>query len=262
MKLLELLAPHLPVTRVNAMRAYPYILLIASAKRGNISTPLLRKVVEAAQSSLNTIDGLLTQENFRTIFRVYGSYINDVVAAEVFARWEVMIPNSLLRMKILCRQTAGESLTQWNTIVTAIDRFFGFQWEVMRRLWPEEWAKLEEASQAVRGNPYYGFKEDLGPARSTNFRRLAYVAKELMIKVGGEAALSQYRGWLTDFPGRARIDEMVVGYERKFNSGFTGDLSPRTRSEHETLISFLITTGRRQDGDLPWVEPDAEVLDE
>lgn len=48
------------------------------------------------------------------------------------------------------------------------------------------------ALRAVGDNFYYGFKRDLGAARSTQYKILGYVARELLIKINGEITLRRY----------------------------------------------------------------------
>lgn len=70
---------------------------------------------------------------------------------------------------------------------------------------PEERQKVEDAIIAVDGNKYYGYRKDSGPARFTKFKSIAYVAKELYIKVGGKDSLRMYGGWANRIAFKAEI---------------------------------------------------------
>jgi len=46
----------------------------------------------------------------------------------------------------------------------------------------------------VGDNLYYGFKRNMGPARSTLYESIEYVARELLVKINGERTLLRYAG--------------------------------------------------------------------
>lgn len=41
---------------------------------------------------------------------------------------------------------------------------------------------------------YYGFKRDMGAARSTLYKSIGYVARELLVRLNGERTLMRYAG--------------------------------------------------------------------
>lgn len=49
---------------------------------------------------------------------------------------------------------------------------------------------------------------------STKYKNLTYVAKELLIKVNGEASLRTYSGWTRRARFQAIVDELIAKYEQ------------------------------------------------
>jgi len=57
-----------------------------------------------------------------------------------------------------------------------------------------ELVSWETARGIIGENLYYGFKRDMGAARSTLYKSAGYVARELLIKINREKTLLRYAG--------------------------------------------------------------------
>lgn len=88
------------------------------------------------------------------------------------------------------------------------------------------------ARVVVAGNPYYGFNNDLGQARSTLYKALIYVGRELLIKLDGQRSLRSYRGIGNNTPikNKAQIDEIIADYIDHYN-----DLTPAEDAENAVI---------------------------
>lgn len=85
-------------------------------------------------------------------------------------------------------------------------------WDKLNILTEGEMDKYLVAVRAVNGNPYYGFNRDLGAAKSTLFSSVAYVAKELLIKIAGEMSLTKYQGWVRKPKNPPAIERLIEQY--------------------------------------------------
>jgi hypothetical protein len=45
-----------------------------------------------------------------------------------------------------------------------------FNWPLMNKLLPGDLTRFAEAVDLINGNPYYGYKKDLGEASSTRYK--------------------------------------------------------------------------------------------
>jgi hypothetical protein len=50
------------------------------------------------------------------------------------------------------------------------------------------------AKAAIGTNPYYGFDRNIAAAKSTGYKTIAWVAKELLVRLSSETALTRYQG--------------------------------------------------------------------
>jgi len=89
----------------------------------------------------------------------------------------------------------------------AINTFPTFLWAKIEHI-TGEITKYHAAAILVNGNRYYGFKKDLGAAKSTNYKNLGWVANELLLRCNGEVSLKGYHGWIR-VPTKAAIADIV-----------------------------------------------------
>lgn len=199
--------------------------LVSMAKQGNISDRFTNKIVTAVEQEIGVSPGLPT-DAIQAIWDVYGPYIDEITAPAVFNRWLKFVPPNALRVQLTLIQTAGEGLTAFSTILKAMKTHPRFNWTRIANLYPAEWSIFMGAVGDVGTNVFYGYKKDLGRVRSTMYKNLGYVAKELMVKVSGDAPLNLYAGWTRNPAFRTIIDAMVTDYEvarAQEQGGVTGD---------------------------------------
>lgn len=53
----------------------------------------------------------------------------------------------------------------------------------------------------------------LGKVKSTNYKSLTYVSKELLVKVGGETSLRGYAGFVASVAYKAMVDGLIARFE-------------------------------------------------
>lgn len=139
--------------------------------------------------------------------------INDENIADVFIRWTALIGQKSLRLALTIQQAAGTGLTTLIVIGNAIKSYPDFDWAQVRLHFPQEWNNFTRAVQVVNNNPYYGYRKDLGVVKSTLYKNLSYIAKELLIKVGGQQSLTQYAEFPVRIPDKAGFDVLISDYE-------------------------------------------------
>nr|QPL15389.1 nucleoprotein [Neuropteran chu-related virus OKIAV150] len=186
--------------------------IVAICKRGNVTTGFIDKVTNGIQNELNVVLNL-RPEAISIFWNNYGQYINDNNIQVILQHWERLLPHIAIRLIQTVQQASGGGLTVFNTVGKAIMTYQDFPWAQIEQLYPEEFARFIQAVGFVNGNQYFGFRRDLGPARSTLFKSLGYVAKELLVKIGGMNSLNSYLGWPRNVPEKGLVDQIIATYE-------------------------------------------------
>lgn len=193
---------------------------VSVLKRGVVSDAFVDKVTQGILTDLGK-PITLTPEALKKFYTVYGSYIDDVSIREITTHWTNLLPVSALRLILTVQQAAGSGLTCLITTGRAMRKYPDFQWGIVRLLLPEDWTNFMTAVRTVNGNIWYGFKRDLGVVRSTLYKNISWVGKELLVRVNGEAALNRYGGWVRRIPNQQRIVELIDTYVDQHGSQFT-----------------------------------------
>nr|QMP82322.1 nucleocapsid protein [Coleopteran chu-related virus OKIAV151] len=187
---------------------------VSICKRGTISDQFVQKIEQGIQNDLGK-QVILNADAIRQYYSHFGKFINSQNIRAIAGRWNALIPQQALRLSLTVQQIAGGGLTAFVTIGRAMRLYNDFPWAEIAAIMPADFTNYTNAVRAVNGNLYYGFNADLGPARSTLYKNLAYVGKELLVKVGGEAALNRYAGWTRRVPDQARVDVLIAEYEQQ-----------------------------------------------
>lgn len=127
-------------------------------------------------------------------------------------RWNRQIPVTALRLSLTVQQAAGGGMTCYFTIKEAMRTYRNFAWAGISLLLPTDWNNYYAAVRLVGNNVYYGFNKDLGAAKSTLYKNLGWVAKELLLKVGGNTAISRYAVWPARVPNMTALDQLIDAY--------------------------------------------------
>lgn len=87
-----------------------------------------------------------------------------------------------------------------------------FPWDIVRNQYPVDWINFEQALQTVGNNPWFGYRKDIGFAKASGLKNLAWVSKELLIQGAGDDALRRYKGWIRRPPQFEKMTYII----RKF----------------------------------------------
>ncbi|UAJ23572.1 nucleoprotein [Amblyomma dissimile mivirus] len=186
---------------------------VSLAKRGNISTGKLQKITgEIKQKTQLTFE--LTTEDVAICYSAVTSKISGADVAACFDHWVGLIGDSSLRMRLTLQQAAGAGLTSLACIRSAMQLFPTFDWNRIATLFPIEMEAVRQAMLAVGTNKYYGFQADLGPVRSTLYKSIGWVAKEMLIRHGGPTYnnIGGYAGWAGAVASQDELARMVNTY--------------------------------------------------
>jgi hypothetical protein len=213
--IIGLAARHLKTPSTLFTQIYSYFYL-AIPKRGNVSQKKLEDVcneIQTATGKTITVDTNICE----LMYRYAGKHVNDANAGGIFVRWAGMLEaDTALRSRLACQQAAQSGLTALCTIKKAITTYGDFNWgRVMA--WFGEAAAVREAFIAVNNNPYFGFRGDLGNAKSSRYRQTAFVAKELLIRLAGMQSLRRYQGWARS----VTYNDAVIALIERYVTAFT-----------------------------------------
>lgn len=165
----------------------------ALSKRGQVTDEFCNKINAAVRDELGVVVNLHSG-TLNAIYKGYMQGVNENNAQDVFNRLDEMIPDIALRLKLTLMQASGSGLTLFMIIGRALRLYNDFPWSRVNTLTSGELANWTQAMRAIDGNLYYGFKRDLGVARSTLYKSLGYVAHELLMKINGEITLRCFMG--------------------------------------------------------------------
>lgn len=163
----------------------------ALSKRGQVTDKFCNKINAAVRDELGVVVNLHSG-TLNAIYKGYLQGINKTNAAGVFTRLDVLIHDIALRLKLTLMQASGSGLTLFMIIGRALRLYNDFPWGRVNTLTSGELVNWNQAMTAIDENLYYGFKRDLGIARSTLYKSLGYVARELLMKINGEITLRRW----------------------------------------------------------------------
>lgn len=220
--------------------------LCAVIKRGTVSQGFINKVQHGIQTDLNVYIALQA-EAMTTFYGQYGRFINDVNIPVILTHWETLIPAQALRLRLVVQQAANSGLTSLAIIGRCIMSYQDFPWTQIFEIYPVEVTKVIAAMAAVGNNKYYGYRHNLGPVRSTLYKSIGYVAKEILVKVGGEQSLNNYAGWPRGVQFQAAVDGIIANYERYRNARITdpnqNPVRPNDAGAQTAAIIGYVTAG-------------------
>lgn len=215
--------------------------ICAYAKRGQLNASFVDKVTNAIAEQVQkriTLD----PEACSIFFSNYKTGINKDTAKKLFDHWSSIIPSSALKMQLVVQQAAGSGLTAYYTVCHAVSLYQSFPWHKVKALYLEEWMAFQAANEAIQGNPFYGFESDLKAVRSTKYKSIAWVAKELLCTYNGErGTLGRYQGWIKSPKEESIIQKIIEDYDKtrateKANAVKAGTLDETTKREVESVV--------------------------
>lgn len=191
--------------------------IISYSKRGSTTEPFLVRVANDIRANhgenVNLNNGII-----RDFWAIVSGWIPENGAGALFQELAAMLPQNLsTRLALTIQHTAGSGLTAYRVIGCAIKFHPRFRWDYVRQIFPHEWANYLAAQADVAGDVYYGFRPNLGTARSTNFKNITFLCKEILIRCDAKASLAQYRGWPPAMGRQEEFMRLIENYQRVRN---------------------------------------------
>nr|WAS28437.1 MAG: putative nucleoprotein [Wuhan tick virus 2] len=207
---------------------------ISLAKRGTIEPSKLAKITEGIKSQTTrtiTLDVNLVKFCYATVLQ----RLPEAEIGLCLEYWASLVGDSCLQLRLVLEQAKNSGMVVLQCVRKAMLMFPGFNWATIARNYPNDIMNLRLAIQAVGDNKYYGFRANLGPVRSTQYKSLAYVAKSLLIKHGGPeyATLGSYKGWPATISSQQEVDAMIL----EFNP--TANDNPQAEAALTELLAAL-----------------------
>lgn len=92
---------------------------IAVAKRGNVTTEFINKIVTGMSDDLQ-YEANLDEEIINLVYKFYGGHITAENASTVLSRWLNDIPEIALRVRLTLQQATNSGLTALVTVGRAM----------------------------------------------------------------------------------------------------------------------------------------------
>ncbi|QBP37029.1 putative coat protein [Lampyris noctiluca chuvirus-like virus 1] len=209
---------------------------LATLKRGMISEQFITKITSGLLADLQISNMNVDAAACELFYSVFGQYVDETNISVITQRWLGLLPITALRLRLTVTQAAGGGLTALSVTGRAIRIFSDFDWGRIRQLYFDEWTNFEQAVALVGNNEWYGFRKELGIVSSTKYKNLSYVAKELLLKVNGEASLRSYAGWTRRARFQGVVDTLVATYETdKTKNILDGTAMPAIREDADVV---------------------------
>lgn len=168
---------------------------ISIAKQGNITDAKLTSICNAvAEETGRTIS--LTVEEVKSFSTSFKPFIDATNAEAICRGLRQGLENFSLRLCITMQQATRCGMTAYWMIWEALTLCADFNWAAIADILPHEFRRYSDAVNLVGNNQYYGFNNDLGLAKHTNYMSLSWVASRVLMKSDPPAysALARYRG--------------------------------------------------------------------
>lgn len=190
----------------------------ALAKRGQVTDEFCAKVQNSVRDELG-ITVTLNQPAINALYKSYIMGVNETNAQTVFTDLDALIPDVALRLKLTLQQAAGSGMTLYVIIGRAMRMYYNFPWGRVNTLTGGELINYEAARTLIRDNLYFGFRRDMGAARSTLYKSIGYVARELLVRINGERTLLRYAGLGGNIKNKNALDRLILNYVEQRSDG-------------------------------------------
>lgn len=225
----------LPAFRIGGVSMIVHV-YISILKRGTMTEAFTDKIAEGMSNDLGIQNLQIVTDACRMFYGTFGALVNDTNIGAITDQWTRLLPINALRLSLTIMQACNSGITALIVIGRAIKIFDDFDWGRIVQIFQQEWASVEVAMNDVGNNKWYGFKHNLGRVASTRYKNVAYVAKELLIKVNGEASLRSYGGWTRRAKYQAVLDTMVSDYENAKTESVLRGVEIPAIVQHELIV--------------------------
>lgn len=224
-----------------------YVIFVSSiAKMGTVSRGWLNKVFTQIRNELTMTMNDLTAEAIKTCWFAIGTIVKSVPAeiATAVQNWDDIIPQQALRVRLIIQQSRYTGVTSAYTVYKAIKAYPLFNWALVDHLVHAEFEAAIKAIKAIDDNPYIGYDDTkMAVIKATNYPTVAWVAKTLLVEVGGDLALNNARCFTNAPQFGNQLQAAITAFATQ--AGHVGNIPVETESQADDYIREInhITLG-------------------
>nr|QHA33912.1 putative nucleoprotein [Atrato Chu-like virus 2] len=220
--------------------------IVAYVKQGNATTAFINKVSAAMVTERNA-NMTLTTDACNKIYSYYGRYVNATSARQFFRLAGQLIPLQMsLRLNLAIQQSAWSGLSSFVAIATAMKKYVDFPWAKARNIIPVEFVNFNEARKLIKNDAYYGYNQDLGAAKATNYPSLAWLGMNLHMQIGGINTWNNYAGINRNINNKPALSALINAYSQERAAMAGRDAHPTDKANMTAYIAQLETVGEMQ----------------
>lgn len=208
--------------------------LVAYTKKGNVSENLTGRISDNIKDCTQKVV-VLDIELVKLFYNQYAKRLTEETAPSFFSTVEQILPVNCQTLINLVTQTSNAGMTAALTVRDAMKEHPTFKWRELADMFPAEMQAAGSAITAVEENPYIGFKSNLGEMASTKYKNLAWVAKELLIRIDGKGSLKSYKGWTRTPANASKLETWIEEYISTINE----DVFPENESARAVVGAIL-----------------------
>lgn len=178
--------------------------------RGNMTDNKIERLTTNLEAQTGRVIALDTGR-VRLYYTHTWKHLNPNNVKTILREWKANISDEAV-CKLISQQAGFVGMTPLITVGRAILNFPDFRWDDLEKVFPGEQAAWKAAMDVVKGNACYRFLMNMGIASSRHYNNLAYVAKELLIRSGGNDSLKSYIGWFRTCKAHKSVIALIEGY--------------------------------------------------
>lgn len=165
--------------------------VVGICKNANISDAYAERISNAIDSEQQTRPRIYVTA-IKTFIEHYSDIFDSQFYTELFEIWQDWLPEKALRLRLVIQQASNSGLTTFCCIGKALKSLPNIPWYKVKRLTGSDFDNFRAAMTVINGDIYYGFRRDLGPARSINFKSLGWFAIMCLVQIEGDLSLRNY----------------------------------------------------------------------
>lgn len=217
------------------------LLVLAYATRGHLTERKLRRIIDDLRPVMGAVIEMVRLEHITTIWANFGYLVHDGNIEAILNRWIRHLPVSAVRLRVILDQASGAGLTNLDVVARALHEHPHFPWDIIRRLFPKEWEAAKQAITVVGDNQYYGYRRDLTNVRSTQYKYLSSICGRILMEVGSDTSLENYKGFVTHKPTEGQVGGLIKAY---IETQEAPDLESPTTQEERDAVSEMLEAAR------------------
>lgn len=229
--------------------------LLCIARKGTVTEELVGRVTDSIKSELTDPALYIDRMAITEMWSTFGRWIDDTNVGGFIERViQYLGSPQTMRLNLIVTQAAGHGLTVFLCILKARKTYANFPWNRLLMILSGEFEVYNQLLAAYTANKYIGYRRNLNQFASSRYISLGYAAIQLLIKVGGDKALKNYRGNEGVKAFKPYIDQLIADYIDDLNAQNDREMTP---GELAIYREFNDLTNNYQEGEIDIVDQEA-----